>query len=233
MKNYNDNNLKEALHLYAEKMDKEFPTDEEVADVKFSADFEQRMDNIVQSRKRPFLRIFNSTAKRVASVAAIFIVLISVTFSVSAIREPVLEMFQKIFNDHVEIKLEGDTTEYIAEIYAITEIPEGYTLTNEIINTSMVHRDYDNEDGLSFSYTQISTANDPINDIDNERSKHYKKKIDNIELYIADFEKDNMKVVYWVQDGYLFHLTFYSRPTDDKIITMIKSNTIVGYQENE
>ena len=233
MKNYNDNNLKEALHLYAEKMDKEFPTDEEVADVKFSAEFEQKIDNIVQSRKRPFLNIFNTTAKRVASVAAIFIVLISVTFSVSAIREPFIEMFQKIFNDHIEIKLEGDTTEYIAEIYAITEIPEGYTLTNEIINTIMFHRDYDNKDGLSFSYTQISTANDPMVNIDNEHSKHYKKKVDNLELYIVDFEEDNIKQVYWVQDGYLFHLTFYSRPTDDEIITMIKSNTIVGYQENE
>ena len=233
MKNYNDNNLKEALHLYAEKMDKEFPTDEEVADVKFSADFEQSMDNIVQRRKRPFLRIFNSTAKKVASVAAVFVLLISVTFSVSAIREPVLEMFQKIFNNHVEIKIEGDITEYIAKIYAITEIPEGYTMTDEMISTSMVNRDYDNEDGLSFSYTQISTANDPMVDIDNEHSKHYKKKVDELELYIADFEEDNIKLVYWVQDGYLFHLTFYSRPTDDEIIPIIKSNTIVGYQENE
>ena len=138
MKNYNDNNLKEALHLYAEKMDKEFPTDEEVADVKFSTEFEQKMDTIIQRRKRPLLRIFNTTAKRVASVAAIFILLISATLSVRAIREPVREMFQKIFNDHVEIKLEGDTTEYITKIYAITEIPEGYTLTNEMINTIMV-----------------------------------------------------------------------------------------------
>ena len=233
MKNYNDNNLKEALHLYAEKMDKEFPTDEEVADVKFSADFEQKMDSIVQRRKRPFLNLFNNTAKRVASVAAIFIVLISVTFSVSAIREPFIEMFQKIFNDHVEMKFDGETTEYIAEIYAITEIPEGYTMTDEMISTSMVNRDYNNEDGLSFSYTQISTANDPLVNIDNEHSNHYKKKVDDLELNIADFEKDKLKHVYWVQDGYLFHLTFFSRPTDDEIIPMIKSNTVVGYQENE
>lgn len=233
MKNFNDKNLKEAMHLYAEKMNKEFPTDDEVADVKFSADFEQKMDSIVQRRKRPFLNLFNNTAKRVASVAAIFIVLISVTFSVSAIREPFIEMFQKIFNDHVEIKIEGDTTDYIAEIYAITEIPEGYTMADEMISTSMVNRDYDNVDGLSFSYTQISTANDPMVDIDNEHSKHYKKKVDELELYIADFEEDNIKLVYWVQDGYLFHLTFYSRPTDDEIIPIIKSNTIVGYQENE
>lgn len=233
MKNFNDKNLKEAMHLYAEKMNKEFPTDDEVADVKFSADFEQKMDSIVQRRKRPFLNLFNNTAKRVASVAAIFIVLISVTFSVSAIREPFIEMFQKIFNDHVEIKIEGDTTDYIAEIYAVTEIPEGYTMADEMISTSMVNRDYDNVDGLSFSYTQISTANDPMVDIDNEHSKHYKKKVDELELYIADFEEDNIKLVYWVQDGYLFHLTFYSRPTDDEIIPIIKSNTIVGYQENE
>ena len=233
MKNFNDKNLKEAMHLYAEKMNKEFPTDDEVADVKFSADFEQKMDSIVQRRKRPFLNLFNNTAKRVASVAAIFIVLISVTFSVSAIREPFIEMFQKIFNDHVEIKIEGDTTDYIAEIYAITEIPEGYTMADEMISTSMVNRDYDNEDGLSFSYTQISTANDPMVDIDNEHSKHYKKKVDELELYIADFEEDNIKLVYWVQDGYLFHLTFYSRPTDDEIIPIIKSNTIIGYQEEE
>ena len=214
-------------------MDKEFPTDEEVADVKFAAEFEQKIDNIVQSRKRPFLNIFNTTAKRVASVAAVFVLLISVTFSVSAIREPFIEMFQKIFNDHVEIKIEGDTTDYIAEIYAITEIPEGYTMTDEMISTSMVNRDYDNEAGLSFSYTQISTANDPMVNIDNEHSKHYKKKVDELELYIADFEKDKLKHVYRVQDGYLFHLTFYSRPTDEEIIPIIKSNTIVGYQENE
>lgn len=233
MKNFNDKNLKEAMHLYAEKMDNEFPIDEDVADIEFSTVFEQKMDNLVQRRKRPFLRMFNTTAKRVASVAAIFIVLISVTFSVSAIREPFIEMFQKIFNDHVEMKFDGETTEYIAEIYAITEIPEGYTMTDEMISTSMVNRDYDNVDGLSFSYTQISTANDPMVNIDNEHSKHYKKKVDNLELYIADFEEDNIKLVYWVQDGYLFHLTFYSRPTDDEIIPIIKSNTVVGYQENE
>ena len=233
MKNFNDKNLKEAMHLYAEKMDNEFPIDEDVADIEFSTVFEQKMDNLVQRRKRPFLRMFNTTAKRVASVAAIFIVLISVTFSVSAIREPFIEMFQKIFNDHVEIKIEGDITEYIAKIYAITEIPEGYTMTDEMISTSMVNRDYDNEDGLSFSYTQISTANDPMVDIDNEHSKHYKKKVDELKLYMADFEEDNIKLVYWVQDGYLFHLTFYSRPTDDEIIPIIKSNTVVGYQDNE
>ena len=233
MKNYNDNKLKEALHLYAENMDKEFPTDEEVADVEFSTEFEQSMNNIVNQRKKPLRRIFNTTAKRVASVAAAFLIVISVTFSVDAIRTPFVEMFQKIFDNHVEIKIEGETTDYIAEIYAISELPQGYIMTDEMISTCMVNRDYKKEDGTLFSYTQISTANDPMVNIDNEHSKHYKKKVDDLELYIADFEQDNIKQIYWVQEGYLFHLTFFSRPTDDEIIPIVKSNTIVGYQENE
>lgn len=233
MKNYNDNKLKEALHLYAENMDQEFPTDEEVADVEFSTEFEQSMNNIVNQRKKPLRRIFNTTAKRVASVAAAFLIVISVTFSVDAIRTPFVEMFQKIFDNHVEIKIEGETTDYIAEIYAISELPQGYIMTDEMISKCMVNRDYEKEDGTLFSYTQISTANDPMVNIDNEHSKHYKKKVDDLELYIADFEQDNIKHIYWVQEGYLFHLTFFSRPTDDEIISIVKSNTIVGYQENE
>lgn len=228
-----ENNLKEALHLYTKEIAEDFPADDEVEDVKFSAEFEQKMNSIVQRRKRPILTIFNTTAKKVASVAVLFVVLLSVTFSVNAIREPFVEMFQKIFNDHVEIKIEGDTTDYIAEIYAITEIPEGYTMTDEMISTNMVNRDYEKSDGLLFSYTQISTANDPMVNIDNEHSEHYTKNIDGYKLYIVDFEEDNMKMVYWVENGYLFHLTFFSRPTDDEIIPIIKSNTIVGYQEEE
>ena len=228
-----ENNLKEALHLYTQKIAEDFPADDEVKDVKFSAEFEQRMNSIIQRRKRPILTILNTTAKRVASVAVLFVVLLSVTFSVNAIREPFIEMFQKIFNDHVEIKIEGDTTDYIAEIYAITEIPEGYTMTDEMISTNMVNRDYEKSDGLLFSYTQISTANDPMVNIDNEHSEHYTKNIDGYKLYIVDFEEDNMKMVYWVENGYLFHLTFFSRPADDEIIPIIKSNTIVGYQEEE
>ena len=63
----------------------------------------------------------------------------------------------------------------------------------EIIVNALKERGYNpymqlyGEDGLSFSYTQISTANDPMVNIDNEHSKHYKKKVDDLELYIADF----------------------------------------------
>lgn len=105
-------------------------------------------------------------------------------------------------------------------------------MTDETTDVIMVDRIYEKEEGTLFSYTQYATENVMAN-IDNEHSKHYKKTVDDIELYIADFEEDNMKIVYWVQDGYLFNLTFYGRLSDDEIIPIIRSNTIVGYQKEE
>ena len=232
MKNYNDNNLKEALHLYAEKMDKEFPTDEEVADVKFSADFEQSMDNIVQSRKRPFLRIFNSTAKRVASVAAIFIVLISVTFSVSAIREPFIEMIKTVFDNHVEIEFDGNTKDFITEIYSLNNIPDGFEKTKEMINGNTVSREYSNKAGVIFTYSQQATSHSTGTFIDNEHSKHHTITVDEKEVYVVISEW-NITSAYWTDNGYSFSIDYYSAMNDEEITSIIKSNTIIGYQEEE
>ena len=232
MKNFNDNNFKEAMHLYAEKMDKEFPTDEEVADVKFSADFEQKMDSIVQRRKRPFLNLFNNTAKKVASVAAIFIVLISVTFSVSAIREPFVEMLKTIFDNHVEIEYSGDTKDFITEIYALNHIPDGFEKTKEMINANTVSREYANTDGVILIYSQQATSNSTGAFIDNEHSKHYTITVDKKEVYVVISEW-NITSAYWTDNGYSFSIDYYSMMDDNEITTIIKSNTIVGYQEEE
>lgn len=232
MKNFNDNNFKEAMHLYAEKMDKEFPTDEEVADVKFSADFEQKMDSIVQRRKRPFLNLFNNTAKKVASVAAIFIVLISVTFSVSAIREPFVEMLKTIFDNHVEIEYSGDTKDFITEIYALNHIPDGFEKTKEMINANTVSREYANTDGVILIYSQQATSNSTGAFIDNEHSKHYTITVDEKEVYVVISEW-NITSAYWTDNGYSFSIDYYSMMDDNEITTIIKSNTIIGYQEEE
>lgn len=234
MKSLYENKLAEAMHLYAENTAAEFPTEDEAAKVAFSTEFEQKMERIIIQRKRPFFRIFNTAIKKTVSVAAIFIVVFTLSLSVKAIREPFLKMFKKIFDNHVEIELKGTTKDCIDEIYAVTEIPDGYVMTDEMINTSMVYREYKKDDGTSFSYTQSSTTGHMGLSIDNEHSRHYNKKIDDTELYIADFEEYNIKLVYWLQDGYLFDLDFYnSRPSDDDIIAIIKSNTLIGYQETE
>ena len=136
MKKINDDNLKKALHLYAEKAANSFPDEETVSHINFSDEFEQKMNDIIKKRKKPIYIIFNTTAKKVASIAAAFVLIISLAFSVDAVRERFAQMLQKSFSNHIEIEIEGDKTEYIAEIYAITEIPEGYTMSDEMKKVS-------------------------------------------------------------------------------------------------
>lgn len=232
MKNLNENNLKQAMHLYAEKMADEFPTDDEVADIEFSAEFERKMNRIIKQRNKPMFNFFNTAAKRVASVAAIFIVLISVTFSVSAIREPFIEMIKTVFSNHVELEFDGDTKEFITEIYGLEHIPDGFEMTDESISNIDVNREYTNKDGIILSYTQQAVAHSSGVSIDNEHSTHHTITIDKKEIYIVVSEW-NITSAFWTDNGYSFSLVYYSMMADDEITTIVKSNTIVGYQGEE
>lgn len=57
MKNLNENNLKKAMTLYAQKMAESFPDEKEAADVEFSDGFERKMNRIIKQRKKPFYKI--------------------------------------------------------------------------------------------------------------------------------------------------------------------------------
>lgn len=135
-------------------------------------------------------------------------------------------MFKKIFETHVEIEFQGGTKDCISEIYAITEIPDGYTITDETSDENTICRYYENKNGTQFSYIQSTALNNAVLNIDNENSINYTEKINNIEVNISDCEKYNTKLAYWIQDEYLFVLTFYGRLSDDEIAQMIKSNAI-------
>lgn len=228
MKSISNSALKEAVHIYLEKELEKLKA--EVDTVEFSPEFEKRMSRIIKHGRRQSIFRLNTSAKRAVAVAAVFTVLVSVMLSVGAIRQPIIKMLTRDFEDHIEIEVKGDTTEFISEIYSPTYIPEGFAATDELINTSMVSRSYENSQGEAFSFIQISTANNPMIAIDNEHSRHYSLTRDGYELYIADFELDNIKHAYWSENGYIFHLEFYYKIDDDSVMRIVKSNAITGYQ---
>ena len=88
-----DSNLKKAMHLYAQKSAEDFPTDDVVSDITISPAFEKKMDKEIRRRKHSYFRIFNTAAKRAASIAAILVLLLTVSLSVEAIRNAILDFF--------------------------------------------------------------------------------------------------------------------------------------------
>lgn len=225
----NSDNLKEAIHIYSKKLHSAFPTEEEVANVKFSDEFEQKMNSIIRKRKRICYNMFNSSAKRVACFTAAFVVLLSVTLNVNAIRKPFVQMVRTVFNNHVEIEFQGDTKDFISEIYDLNYLPDGFEITNVVIDSNAVSREYTNKDGVILMYSQQATQHHSGIFIDNEHSTYHTLTVDEKEIYVVVSEW-NITSAYWIDNGYSFSIHYYSLTDDEEISTIVRSNTIVGYQ---
>ena len=180
-----------------------------------------------EHRKHSIFKGLNTTYKRVAAVAAV-VVLFSSTMSVSAIREPFIEMVKTIFSNHIELSFEGETKYTIEEIYGITNIPVGFEPTLEITNGVAVFRDYENEAGQIISFSQTITGNDTTVHVDNEHSTNQTVVVDELEVYVAWSNRDDVVSAFWAADGYSFNLTYFGEIEIDSLVELISSIQIVG-----
>ena len=116
-----NNNLKLAL---TELMYKE--ADElmvEYESYEFSPEFEEKMEKLIKSRRKPYFRMINTVGKRAACIAACaFIVSSASLMSVDAVREAVFGFIMNIFEDHSDISMtnDGKHPDTIQDIYEIT-----------------------------------------------------------------------------------------------------------------
>ena len=222
-----DSNLKKAMHLYAQKSAEDFPTDDVVSDITFSPAFEKKMDKEIRRRKHSYFRIFNTAAKRAASIAAILVLLLTVSLSVEAIRTPLTNMVKLIFSDHVELEAEGDVAEEIVNIYGITELPEGFVLTNSSENNVKVHREYENDEGVLIWFAQWATELQ-YNTIDTEHTDTQTLDVDGTDVFVVVSRRESITAVYWFADGYAFDIMYFGEIDIDSIIEMIRSVKVVG-----
>lgn len=107
----------------------------------FSDEFERKMQNLIRNQKG-FLKLINTTGKKVACVLlSILILATSTVFSVEALREPVIEAIQEFFVN-VKEQLTGTKADNIAEHFSekitkivatnyITTTPKEYVIDDE------------------------------------------------------------------------------------------------------
>lgn len=188
----------------------------------------------VKGRGYSFLKRINTAPKRIATVAAIAMVLMfSSAMSVSAFREPFIEMIQTIFSNHVELSFDGDKKDAITEVYGIGYIPEGFELIKESISDSAVFKDYEDSEGNIISFSQMITGNDTTVDVDNEQSNNYTINVDGVEIFITEGIRDDIKAAFWGADGYSFNLTYIGDIEVDELTEIISSIYVVELREPE
>lgn len=215
-----DTNLKNAMHLYAQKSAEEFPSDDVVSDITFSPSFEKKMDKEIHRRKHSYFRIFDTAAKRVASIAAVFVLLLTLTLSVRAIRIPIVNMITTFWNQFFSVSYEGDTVDVITEVYGLSVTPVGFTKVKEYRDDISVSEEYTAEGGAMIRFKQTITDGTETQ-IDNEYATFTIIEVDEKEVYLVVGKDESVKQAIWVEGTYAFSLTCIGDISTDMITDII------------
>lgn len=168
--------LKDAFALYLEEYEKELPTDEEVADVTFTPEFEAKMERLLRRQSKPYYVLVNTAGKRVASVIlAVLLGLMVTTFSVKALREPfirfITEMFEKFTSIVFVQNEEPDDEPFVFEKMEPQYVPEGYVVDSVVETEAVYNVKYTHSTMTLIDYKQRRSVNVEMN-IDTESTAY-------------------------------------------------------------
>lgn len=203
-----DKILKEALDLYAKEYCKTLPSDEELAGITFSKEFEIKMQKLINAQKKVYYYWINTVGKRVAIIiTAIIIGLTATTFGVKAIREAVIEFITETFEKFTQITVEKDEPTTPTEFVKIKPeyIPDGFEVERDIYTEgliySIIYRDSDNR---SITYTQQIPDNSGM-DADTENSVLKTIYINSYEGIV--YENKESYTLLFANENYYFSIT--------------------------
>lgn len=196
------------------------PTDENSIDFTFSERFNKRMEKLIRSQKKPYWNIINTTTKRVAVIIVAIFTVFTATFSVKAIREPIVNFFTEVYESFTRYFFDGDIADTITKEYFISDLPDEYIETDKIVSEAAITTVYENNNGDKIKFRQQITLNGE-HTFDSENKEKLVKKIDGLTI---DFYVEDMIInAIWVKEEYSFRLTTYGDISVDEIESMIKS----------
>jgi len=135
--------------------------------VHVSPEFEQKMERLIRAQRKPFYRYTNTRGKKaVLALAAAFILMATLMFSVSAIREPVMRFFVQAYETFSRVFFHQQETEdqfpaTLETLYMPTWLPEGYQLDESmtVAIDSFYSWTFSNADGREIKFEQFIIAN--------------------------------------------------------------------------
>ena len=155
--------------------------DEAMMDHEFSESFEWGMDRLIhQQRQSPWQRSVKKIARRAAVIVAVAFVGLSATvLSVDAWREMLFEMVEEKFPEYSSIRYEPvDSSSAVGFpefdlVELRPDIPEGFILTDQILDTHVNWSNYRdrNDNFISFNQSILGTSTSAINTENSELTK--------------------------------------------------------------
>jgi len=144
--------------------------------VTFSPAFERRMERLIRVRRKPYYPLISTRPRRILlSFAVILLLLLSMVFSVSALREPVVRFIVEVYEKFSQVFFRQQPEEeqhfpvMLETYYAPTWLPEGYSEdVDQMIDVIIFcERTYVSEADEEIMFKQ-HTITSPILQIDTE-----------------------------------------------------------------
>lgn len=150
--------LREAFIFYNEKYLSQIINTEQYSDITIPDTLEDRMRKLIRKQAKPLYALWNTAGKRAACIfIAILIGLTSLTFSVKALREPVIDFISKTYRQFTEILfLKDPPSDDLGSLSNIEShwpsyVPLGYRLTSEEQFVLSARREYCDANGTILS----------------------------------------------------------------------------------
>lgn len=216
----------EALDLYCIEFCKTLPTDEELSGITFSEEFERKMQKLIDRQKKFYYYWFNTVGKRVAAIILVLLLsLTTITFSVRALREPVIRFIVETYEKFSNVIFVNDKSEEdIIDDFTFvkidpTYIPEGYSLESNFEYDNGYQAMYANkENGITIIYSQ-HINNDSVLQANTEGVSYQNITINNLEG-ISYSNKGNNTVIFNSKE-YVFSLT--SKISNEELVKIAES----------
>lgn len=213
--------FEDALRLYSEELCTELPATEECTDISFSPDFQRRMEKLIKDRQKFYYYWFNTVGKRIASIVLIVVIgLLTVTFSVKALREPFLKFIVEIFEKFTSIVMvqEEPANSNLFMPIDPTYIPNGYVIVSQYQDEVNYRKWFQNESGTIIAYSQQLNSN-YVSTIDTENIGYQEVMINSLRGFIYT-NKEQTKVIFG-NEQYTFFIT--GSVSKDELICIAKS----------
>ena len=190
--------------------------------VTFSPAFERRMEKLIRKQTKWYWDYTNTAAKRMCAALASFVLVFSMSMSVSAIREPVVDFIIKVKDAFIELfvnNVPDGAPETIETVYTFASVPEGYVEKEQEANSMYAKTIWvNNESEIFLKQTPIQT-DDPY-ELDSEVDKSGTVMVGEWTVYYSTRYESNF--FFWATNEYTYTLTC---PVDielDTVFNMIE-----------
>ncbi len=214
---YKHPKLYEAFDLYCRQWCAEQPTEEELAGITVSPAFVEKMHQLFRRQKYGYYALFGTVRRRVASIVVALLVGMTVTtFSVKALRDPVVRFITEVFESFTSILFVNDEPAEAnagMEIVVPAYIPEGYEVEQQFSDGETVHRvTYYNKDNQERALYTQRWEDVSILNINTEGIEYHTVQVNGL-AGIAYTQNDSNTIMF-VHSGYTFTI-MGSLPEDE------------------